>query len=416
MRHRSLLFFLFATLTVAESIPGDFDGDGCIWLADLQIFCEDWLSSTPATPAVDMDGSGTVDLADFALFSATWRTGCANKPPVASDITLTCVQDRSVEIYLTGTDDMNRPLTYSITTQPQKGILGKRSNDHYIYYAGAESDGNEVLQYTAHDGQLESEPATITIQIAAPLRDTLYLKSGAVIIYDDTIQLDDSWTLCFWVRTLFDTGVIASKMDTAGVGFTLLLKEGKACLYLNDRNGSVYHLQTATQLNNGQWAMIAITHRAIGEIIANPENEYEETATTGLFVHNWINDSYDFAALPNLDIANNADLFYAGGYGNWFWPGQIDGVSFYGSGLSSFEVVLVLIEGRILKSHALSPAFTSRYPVNEGSGSVIYSTDMQHTGIAQPFFEWAPEDHRIFQAGDLRRKRGVFGNYMLERR
>ncbi len=418
MRHRcSLLFFLFAVLAAAESIPGDFDDDGYVGLADLQMLCADWLSSAHATPA-DMDCSGTVDLADFALFSATWRTGYVNKPPVVADMTLTCVQDRSVEIYLTGTDDLNQPLTYSITTQPQKGILGKRSNDHYIYYAGTESDGAEVLQYTAHDGQLESEPATITIQIAAPLLDTLYLKSGAVIIYDGhTIQFDDSWTLCFWVRTLFDTGVIASKMDTGGVGFTLLLKEGKACLYLYDRNGAFHYLRTETKLNDGQWAMIAITHRALGEIIVNPANEYEERATTGLFVHNWMNDSYDFAVLPNLDIASNADLFYAGGYGNWFYPGQIDGVSFYESGLSLFESALVFIEGRILKTHALSPRFKVRYPINEGNGSVVYSTDMQYTGIVQPFFEWAPEDHLIMPVGDMRlRRRGAIGEYMMDRR
>lgn len=92
--------------------------------------------------------------------------GFANQAPVAQDQTLTTSMDTPLMITLTATDaDMN-PLTFSVVSMPMNGAL-TGTTATVVYTPNAGFAGMDAFAFSAFDGQLESNTATITIAVLA---------------------------------------------------------------------------------------------------------------------------------------------------------------------------------------------------------------------------------------------------------
>ncbi|MHC5061248.1 MAG: lamin tail domain-containing protein [Planctomycetota bacterium] len=69
--------FLTGSRAAAESVAGDFNGDGRVNEADLLVFAGYWMDPGCSSPDCegDLDGFPGVDGADFAVFAANWQVG-----------------------------------------------------------------------------------------------------------------------------------------------------------------------------------------------------------------------------------------------------------------------------------------------------------------------------------------------------
>lgn len=94
----------------------------------------------------------------------------ANRAPAANPLALTGPLNKAVRVLLRGTDPDLDPLTYRIVSPPANGTLrGKSPNFRFKPAAGF--SGTTSFTYVAHDGTLDSEPATVTLAIGLSTGD-----------------------------------------------------------------------------------------------------------------------------------------------------------------------------------------------------------------------------------------------------
>ena len=87
-------------------------------------------------------------------------------PPVADDLVLNTEADTPLALTLIATDGNGDPLTYTALS-PANGILSGTA-PNLVYTPNLGFCGVETFTYTANDGGLDSEPATVTIIVYAP--------------------------------------------------------------------------------------------------------------------------------------------------------------------------------------------------------------------------------------------------------
>jgi hypothetical protein len=105
--------------------------------------------------------TGFFDL-DYVTVKGVGSVG--NAAPVADAKSVTVLEGDSVTITLSGSDIDGDSLTYALTSQPTNGTLSGATNV-WIYTptnGSAQADG---FDYTVNDGQTNSAPATVSIQI-----------------------------------------------------------------------------------------------------------------------------------------------------------------------------------------------------------------------------------------------------------
>ncbi|HRW98336.1 MAG TPA: Ig-like domain-containing protein, partial [Cyclobacteriaceae bacterium] len=99
--------------------------------------------------------------------------------PIADPQTVTTVHDQRVPFTLTGSDPDGEALLFNITSFPSQGILdGFVPNLVYIPNDGYV--GEDSFTFVVFDGYVESEPATVTIQVNnnAPVADPLMVTTS----------------------------------------------------------------------------------------------------------------------------------------------------------------------------------------------------------------------------------------------
>ena len=103
----------------------------------------------------------------FDTFSIT-KAG--NLPPVANPQTVTVNKDTAKSITLTATDPNNDPLTYSIVTQPLHGTLSPSipGGPARTYTPAAGYVGSDSFTFKANDGTVDSNTATVSINVIEP--------------------------------------------------------------------------------------------------------------------------------------------------------------------------------------------------------------------------------------------------------
>jgi hypothetical protein len=128
------------------------------------------------TPAANAHGTATVSLSltddatagGPALTSATQTftitINPVNDPPVAIGQNVSTDEETPLLVTFSGTDIENSPLTYSIVSNPTKGVLSG-SGSSRTYTPGLNQTGLDSFTFLANDGTVNSEAVTVNITI-----------------------------------------------------------------------------------------------------------------------------------------------------------------------------------------------------------------------------------------------------------
>ncbi|TMP38362.1 tandem-95 repeat protein [Pseudoalteromonas rubra] len=90
-----------------------------------------------------------------------------NDAPVADAQVLNVSEDGSVLITLTATDIDADALSYQIVQGVNSGTLTQQSENSWLYTPDTDFNGEDSLQFVAFDGQAESEPVQVTLNVTA---------------------------------------------------------------------------------------------------------------------------------------------------------------------------------------------------------------------------------------------------------
>ena len=104
---------------------------------------------------------GTIDSAPATV---TIDITPVNDAPIANGQAVVTSENTAVEITLTGTDHENSALTFSIQSSPTNGTL-TGSGAAWTYEPDANYEGGDSFTFIANDGELDSEPATVSITV-----------------------------------------------------------------------------------------------------------------------------------------------------------------------------------------------------------------------------------------------------------
>lgn len=148
---------------------------------DATIASYDWdfgdsTSSSDAQPSHAFGDPGTYavtcTVTDSAGRTATDEVDVeviGNRPPVANDLTVQTDEDTSLAITLEASDPDDDPLTFIWQSTPSLGSF-QGTPPNVTYIPDPDVFGQEVVSYLANDGELDSNIATLTIDIT-PVND-----------------------------------------------------------------------------------------------------------------------------------------------------------------------------------------------------------------------------------------------------
>jgi hypothetical protein len=147
-----------------------------------------------------------------------------NSAPVATGRTVSIGEDRvNRRIRLAGSDIDGDPLTFAVATSPAHGTLSLSNVANLrVYVPDPDFSGEDSFTFVAFDGNLESLPATVTIQVA-PVNDVPVADPGLdqSVLVGDTVTLDGSTSSdadgdplsFFWSLTVVPAGSNATLSD-----------------------------------------------------------------------------------------------------------------------------------------------------------------------------------------------------------
>ena len=92
-----------------------------------------------------------------------------NDAPVADNQSVNTLEDTAVVITLTGSDVEGSPLAFAVLTGPTKGTL-RGTAPNLTYTPNANVNGSDSFTFKVTDGQLDSAPATVSINVM-PVND-----------------------------------------------------------------------------------------------------------------------------------------------------------------------------------------------------------------------------------------------------
>lgn len=185
--------------------------------------------------------------------------------PVALPQHISTLENQEVSITLSGTDPDDDPLSFSIVSSPENGTLvGDPPN--ITYQPNLDWWGNDSLSFVAHDGFLDSEPATvsITVRVNTPptftstptseaLRGQLYYYGATAIDSEGDVATILGTTLPDWLSlashlefTEQDDDNILDNIDIGSQStpaFVDIDNDGDEDLFIGEQSGNVNYYQ-----------------------------------------------------------------------------------------------------------------------------------------------------------------------------
>ena len=226
------------------------------------------------TPAANYSGpdSFTFRVNDGLLNSTTATVSitvsAVNDAPVANAQSVTTNEDTAKAITLTGSDVEGSALTYTIVTGPTHGTLTGTAPD-LTYTPAANYDGADSFTFTASDGTLDSDTATVSIDVTA-VNDSPVANAQSVTTNEDTAK---AITL---VGTDVDLDTLTYTVVTGPAHGTLSSGTGAARTYTPAANYSgpdSFTFRVNDGLLNSTTATVSITVSAVNDApVANAQS------------------------------------------------------------------------------------------------------------------------------------------------
>ena len=156
---------------------------------------------------------------DSNTATVTVTITAVNDAPVAQAGTLAVTEDVSATGTLTATDVDSASLTYSVGTAPTKGAVTLGTNGSYTYAPNLNATGADSFTFTASDGLLTSNTATITVTIAG-VNDAPVAQNGTLAVTEGVAA----------------TGtLVATDVDSASLTYSVGTAPTKGALVLGDQ-------------------------------------------------------------------------------------------------------------------------------------------------------------------------------------
>jgi len=179
-----------ATITLTGS---DVDGDSLTYAVTVEPTNGTLTGTAPDliyTPDTGFDGSDSIE---FTVTDGTVTSSPAvvsitvtdvNSAPIAEGQTVSTDEDTALAVTLTGIDPDGNPLNYAVTEQPTNGTLSG-TEPELIYTPNDNFYGADSFTFTVEDGQLTSDPATVSIAVS-PVNDAPLADEKSVTVDEDS--------------------------------------------------------------------------------------------------------------------------------------------------------------------------------------------------------------------------------------
>ena len=167
------------------------------------------------TPNPDFNGSDSFTFtandgaAGFDTATVTLTVNPVNDAPVAQSGSASGSEDTPINGTLVATDVDNLTLTYTLGAQAANGIVVVNTDGTYTYTPNLNFNGTDSFTFTASDGTIASNTATITLTVAAVNDAPVNTVPGPQTAQEDTPLLiaglsvaDDSPTLTVTLSAL----------------------------------------------------------------------------------------------------------------------------------------------------------------------------------------------------------------------
>lgn len=230
-----------------------------------------------------------------------------NRPPIAESDSVAAIEDIPTPLVLGASDPDGNPLTFVITTQPAHGVLlGAGANR--TYQATTDYFGSDSFQFKVNDGLLDSEIATITIDVA-PIDDAPVADEQSVSLDEDsTVALHltghdpEGLPVTFMLPSLPTQGEL---VDADGVPITALTVDAIDPDFLRyvpagDFNGDdLFTFAVSDRVNSSSPATVRLTVRPVNDapVVEAQSVEMDEDTPISITLHATDVDSDDMAAL-----------------------------------------------------------------------------------------------------------------------
>jgi len=142
------------------------------------------------TPDPDWSGADAFthragdDLAWSAAATVEIAVAPVNDPPLAHAKSAGTDEDTAVAVTLTGSDPDGDALSFHVETAPSHGALSGKAPE-LTYTPAADWHGEDAFTYRVSDGELASEPATVSVSVT-PVEDAPWAKDASAATDEDT--------------------------------------------------------------------------------------------------------------------------------------------------------------------------------------------------------------------------------------
>ncbi len=159
------------------------------------------------TPADDYNGpdSFTFRAHDGDLYSdpatVSVTVAAVNDAPTADGQSQGTDEDTPLSGSVTGDDIENDPLTFAVVAQASHGTVVMQADGSYVYTPADDYNGPDSFTFRSHDGELYSDPATVSVTVAAVNDAPSFLAGGDLWVSREA----GSQRLTGWASAIRDT-------------------------------------------------------------------------------------------------------------------------------------------------------------------------------------------------------------------
>lgn len=194
------------------------------------------------TPTTDYQGADSLTYKSYEV-NGTDESDPAtitidvNTKPIASGSAISIDNNVSTTtIELTATDSTDTDLTYIIVSNPTYGTLGDISGNTVVYTINnGVTSANDSFTFKANDGKIDSDVATVTVQITAPVNLRIStLKYNNSIVFKKCLFDVDATAYPTATKALFDISgtSLLFQTDISGVTNEVILNDLSYSTYL----------------------------------------------------------------------------------------------------------------------------------------------------------------------------------------